>query len=71
MVPASTSIKYKRVGNIDTDRLGRRHAWILANGATIARAADARIEIRMMAREFHAITTELRARGVRVAGSIR
>lgn len=71
MVPASTSIKYKKVGNIDTDRMVRRHAWIVANGPAIARAADARIEIRMVAREFHAITTELRARGVNVAGSIR
>lgn len=62
IVPASTRIHYKRVANIDTDRLQRRYAFLQANRAAMARACDARIEMRFIAREFLSIETELARR---------
>lgn len=62
-VPADVAIKYKRVGNVDTDRLQRRLAYLQENKARIAREADARIEIRMRAREILSIRAELAQRG--------
>jgi hypothetical protein len=64
MVPASTKVKFKRVGNVDTDRLIRRLQFMRATSATFARAADARIEVRMFAREMLSIEAELVSRGV-------
>lgn len=64
MVPASTKIKYKRVGNVDTERLMRRRAYMREHMGEWARAADARIEVRMIAREFMAIEHEMTRRGV-------
>lgn len=58
-VPASTAIKYQRVGNMDTDRLQRRLAYLNEHKTEIARNADARIEIRMRAREILSIKAEL------------
>lgn len=62
MVPASTKIRYTRVGFIDTDRLQRRLAFYEAHGAEMARNADARIEVRVMAREKLSIIAELARR---------
>lgn len=64
MVPASTKIKYKRVTNVDTDRLWRRRAYMREHMPMWARAADARIEVRFIAREVMAIEAELTRRGV-------
>lgn len=58
-VPASTKIRYKRVSAIDTDRLQRRLAYFDEHGAAMARACDARIEVRFLAREKLAIMAEL------------
>ena len=58
-VPASTKIRFTRVGNVDTDRLVRRRAHIVATKAEFARNADARIELRQRARELFAIEAEL------------
>lgn len=62
-VPATTKIRYTRVVHIDTDRLQRRHAFLHANRATLARACDARIEMRAIARELLTIQAELTRRG--------
>jgi hypothetical protein len=62
-VPASTKVRYTRVGNVDTERLMRRRAHIIATKSEFARAADARIELRQRARELFAIEAELVRRG--------
>ena len=62
-VPASTKIRFTRVGNIDTDRLIRRREHIVATKADFARNADARIELRQRARELFMIEAELVRRG--------
>ena len=62
-VPASTKVRVNRVGFIDTNRLVRRRAHIIATKADFARAADARIELRQRARELLTIESELVARG--------
>jgi hypothetical protein len=58
-VPASTRIRPSRVHNIDVDRLQRRRDWLIAHKDDIARAADARIELRQLAREIVSINREL------------
>jgi hypothetical protein len=63
MVPATTKVRPSRVGNIDTDRLIRRRAHIVATKAEFARSADARIELRQRARELLTIEAELIRRG--------
>lgn len=62
VVPASTKIRFTRVGNIDTDRLQRRLAFLREHGPAMARAADARIEVRFIAREILTIEAELNRR---------
>lgn len=64
MVPASTKIRFTRVGFMDDDRLCRRYVFLRANGPAMARAADARIEVRFIARELLTIEAELVRRGV-------
>lgn len=61
-VPASTKIRHTRVANIDTDRLTRRLAYLREHGPAIARNADARIEVRHLAREILSIEHELARR---------
>lgn len=63
-VPASTKIRFTRVGHIDTDRLSRRRDFLRQHGPALARAADARIEVRFIARELLTIEAELARRGV-------
>lgn len=64
IVPASTKIRFTRVGNIDTDRLVRRLDFLRTHGPAMARAADARIEVRFIAREILTIEAEIARRGV-------
>lgn len=61
-VPSSTRIRTRSIRNVDTDRLQRRRAFLLANRDRIAREADARIELRVFARELGLINRELVAR---------
>jgi hypothetical protein len=63
LIPATTSIKYLRARNVDTDRLRRRRAYLLANKGYIAGEADARIVLRARARELHAVEDALVERG--------
>lgn len=63
-VPASTKIRFTRVPNIDTDRLVRRQVFLRTHGPAMARSADARIEVRHIAREVLTIEAELTARGI-------
>ena len=58
-VPASTRIKDKSIGNVDTDRLRRRRQYLIENRDFIAREADARIQLRVYARELFLINREL------------
>jgi hypothetical protein len=58
-VPATRRIRFTRVHNIDTDRLVRRLAFLEENGPALARACDARIEVRVLAREILTIRAEL------------
>ena len=59
IVPASTKIRASRVRFIDTDRLRRRHAWLMANKARLARESDGRKRMRDVARELLSIEAEL------------
>lgn len=61
-VPSSTRIRTRSIRNVDLDRLQRRRAFLLANRDRIAREADARIELRVFARELGLINRELVAR---------
>jgi hypothetical protein len=67
MVPAATKVRFTRVANVDTDRLCRRLEFLRVNGPAMARAADARIEVRFIARELLTIEAELARRGVTVS----
>lgn len=58
-VPASTRIKDKSIRNVDTDRLCRRRQFLIDNRDFIAREADARIQLRVYARELFLINREL------------
>jgi len=58
-VPASTRIKDKSIKNVDTDRLRRRRQYLIENRDFIAREADARIQLRVYARELFLINREL------------
>ena len=68
IVPASTKVHYKRVHNVDTDRLQRRLAWLHENKARLAREIDGpespggRPKMRFLAREILAIEAELERR---------
>lgn len=65
LVPASTPVKYKRVRNIDTDRLVRRLAWLNANAGQLVRDLDGpdnpggRPAMRCLAREMLHLQHEL------------
>lgn len=63
IVPASTKVRFTRVAHIDTDRLVRRLAFLREHGPAMARAADARIEVRFIAREILSIEAEIARRG--------
>lgn len=63
-IPASTKIKASRVQNIETERLIRRLDFLCEHGPSKARNADARIEVRMLAREIICISRELHKRGI-------
>lgn len=63
-VSASTKIRPRSLPNVDDDRLLRRLAWLRVNGPALARKADARIEVRHLARQIHECTIELGRRGV-------
>jgi hypothetical protein len=67
-VPASTRVHYKRVKNVDTDRLERRLAWVNENRAMLMRQVDdadhpgGRPMMRQLAREILTIEAELERR---------
>jgi hypothetical protein len=61
VVPDTTSIKSSRVGNIDTDRLTRRRAYLLR--PETAREVDSREELRARTVELARIEQELVQRG--------
>lgn len=61
-VPASVKVRTSRVGNIDTDRLTRRAAWLAENKGSIAKEADGRKRLRDVAREILTIDQELQRR---------
>jgi len=62
-VPATTSIKRSRVGNIDTDRLNRRRAHVIELVTVRVAEIDQRIEMVQRAAELSAIEVELVRRG--------
>ena len=70
VVPASTKVHYKRVHNVDTDRLQRRLAWLQENKGRLAREIDSvekpggRPTMRQTAREIITIERELARRFV-------
>ena len=62
-VPASTSIRRNRVGNIDTDRLSRRREFLRSLLKDQTHALENRIDFVWKAAELHAIENELERRG--------
>lgn len=63
-VPASTSIRRSRVGNIDTDRLERRRPFIIAQIENSNKEFDRRADFIARVAELVVIERELVARGV-------
>ena len=58
-VPETRRVRYRRVGNIDTDRLQRRQRYLRENQPALARQCDGREQLRTLARELLAIEAEL------------
>ncbi|HUV09720.1 MAG TPA: hypothetical protein VMX12_02010 [Acidimicrobiia bacterium] len=67
-VPAHVPVKYKRVRNVDTDRLQRRLAWLRENAPRLVRNLDGpdnpggRPAMRHLAREVLTVEHELARR---------
>lgn len=61
-VPPSTKIRPRSLPNVDSDRLVQRLAFLRTNGPAMARAADARSEVRDLARQILQIEHELQRR---------
>lgn len=63
IVPATTTIRRSRVGNIDTDRLLRRQAHLVAAATDFFQECQSRAQFRNRADELYAIENELDLRG--------
>lgn len=63
-IPASTSIKRNRVGNVSDDRLSRRRIFLVDLITNRSDTLDSRNDFAMRAYELHAIECEMIARDI-------
>jgi hypothetical protein len=63
-IPATTPIRLSRIDNIDTDRIQRRLAYLLANRAQLAYDCDSRNQLGHLARQIMGLQQALRDRGL-------